>query len=123
MKLGRLHRILAIFFLIFACVDYLSLEVCSEEMGGVAIPCTHIPSASTHSNDVDGRAFVNDSGQGQHSDPVSCQEECFCCCSHILPVLHFEVPQLAIEPPARELTIAILPIPPPQTLFHPPRLS
>lgn len=38
-------------------------------------------------------------GSGQH-DSSTLDEDCFCCCSHIVPSAHFQLPAIAASVPA-----------------------
>jgi len=120
MRQGFLHRWFAILLFIFAfadlSADLMSPQPCCEEISDLVISSA----ASTQAS-----AFVaaDDFGHDQSSDPLNIEEDCFCCCSHILPGVHFDVAVLDIKPPASLLTNTFLPTPPPQKTFHPPRLS
>ena len=53
--------------------------------------------------------------------PPSLDEDCFCCCSHIVPALHFQLPAISESAPVltiyhfNSVTASALP------LYHPPR--
>lgn len=66
---------------------------------------------------------TDDSQPKPPSNPSSNEEECFCCCSHILPTVQFDLAILNAEPTVFVLTDTVLPVPPSQSQFHPPRLS
>jgi hypothetical protein len=57
---------------------------------------------------------------GQQSSPSS-DEDCFCCCSHIVPAPHFQIPAISESVPTlavyhfNSVTASALP------LYHPPR--
>lgn len=65
----------------------------------------------------------SDSHQNESPAPIQGDEDCFCCCSHILPGLHFVVAGIVSETLEADPTISSLPTGPPHTLYHPPRLS
>lgn len=58
--------------------------------------------------------------RGQQSSSTS-DEDCFCCCSHIVPALHFQIPAISESVPGialyhfNSVTASVLP------LYHPPR--
>ena len=127
MRQGSLHRWLAVLFLLFASTDIsadiVSTELCCEELSGLA-SCT--VDVSTLAQDFDSVAIIgvkDNSTPDQPSTPIPNEEECFCCCSHIIPSVHFEIADLDVEPLVSGFANFILPIPPPQSMYHPPRLS
>lgn len=128
MRQGSTQRWIAILFLLFASAeisaDVIAPELCCEELRGLVN--TIIPDTATLAISQDDEApigEVNNSNREKPSGPVSTEEECFCCCAHILPSLHFEVAKLDVEPLTSGLANTILPIAPPQIPYHPPRLS
>ena len=57
------------------------------------------------------------------SEPSALEEDCFCCCAHILPSDYFRIPALPL-PPERVVSIsALLPSSPPLEMYHPPRIA
>jgi len=124
MRRGHSYRWFAVLFLLFASaeisVDVISPELCCEELSGLVSSGSSFAAAR---DDVDKISAVDNSTHGESSNPGSTEEECFCCCAHILPSLHFEVAELGVEPLTSSLANTILPIAPPQSAYHPPRLS
>ena len=120
MRQGFLHRWFAVLLFTFAfadlSADLISPQLCCEGIGNLAVSTQHI-------NDTIALVAADDFGHEQSSEPLNIEEDCFCCCSHILPSVHFEVAVLDIKPPASLMTNAFLPTPPPQKTFRPPRLS
>jgi hypothetical protein len=128
MRQGSLHRWLAVLFLLFASTDIsadvVSPQACCEELDGLASAYTLNISAQAQDFDGVAKIDVKDSSTPeQPSTPPPLEEECFCCCSHIIPSVHFEVAELDVEPLMSGVANFILPIPPPQSMYHPPRLS
>jgi hypothetical protein len=128
MRQGRLYRWFAVLFLLFASaeilVDVISPGICCEELSGFVSSCA--PGAADPAQAPDGLdkiSAVDNSTHGEPSSPFPTEEECFCCCAHILPSLHFEVADLDVESLTSDLANTILPIAPPQSAYHPPRLS
>ena len=128
MRQGHTHRLVAILVLLFASAeisaDIISPGLCCEEFCGLAGPYT--PYVSVVDISLDGADMMSAADDSTHEDsssPVPAEEDCFCCCTHILPSLRFAV----AEPDAISLTSGlantILPIAPPQSAYHPPRLS
>jgi hypothetical protein len=124
MRQGFLHRCFAVLLFIFASADLsadmISPQLCCEGIGDLVI--SQVSSAQLAS-DVLAFKAADDLGHEQSSDPLNVDEDCFCCCSHILPSVHFDVAVLDIKPPSSFVTNAFLPTPPPQKTFRPPRLS
>jgi hypothetical protein len=57
----------------------------------------------------------------QSSEPVPANDDCFCCCTHVLPGHFFEVTRLLVTPARADLKHTALPSAPSQAPFHPPR--
>ncbi len=127
MRQSYLHRWLAVLFLIFAVTDIfadiLSPQLCCEWIDNLATLETPESLSSTQVINDLAALSPHDSKEEQSSTPLNIEEDCFCCCSHILPSIHFDVALLNKGPSTLVLTNTPLPIPPPQTMFHPPRFS
>ena len=125
MRQGSIHRWLAVLFLIVASADIsadvISPQECCEELASLAIfsDCNREPLAQA----PDAALTLDAADREEPSSTSGAKEECFCCCAHILPGAHFESGGLEIERVTSILANAILPIPPPQGTYHPPRLS
>lgn len=128
MRQGFIHRWLAVLFLLVAAADIsadvISPEECCEELASLAIlselsrePVAQMPDAVITLDSVDSPR------QEEPSGTSGSKEECFCCCAHILPSLRFESGGIEIDRVTSILANTILPIPPPQGAYHPPRLS
>ena len=118
-----LTRGVAVFFVLFAFADLLVPQLCSEELGGRSLPSSSATSSSNNSDELSLSVASDRSQQEQSKDSKHSDEDCFCCCSHIVPSSHFtvallELNSIVINPPDH-----FLPTSPPNTPFHPPRLS
>ena len=123
---GRLIRAVSVFFLLFTAADIaLPQYFCGgEEVGG--LPLSHVAAAPAEAADPGTeRSSVPapaDSLPGQVPDEAPHEEDCFCCCAHVLPALAFTRAATAElrspEPPQKQQS---LPSPPLQLLYHPPR--
>jgi hypothetical protein len=127
MKKGLLQRGIVLFLLIFALADLTSGNPCGDEIGAIppefvdtcnlesaaATPACR-PSAET--------ALAPADGPAQHSQnhEEAC-EDCFCCCSHILPSANFNHPALLFDLQIRDLKQLVLPAAPPRDRYRPPR--
>jgi hypothetical protein len=58
------------------------------------------------------------------TDPHSQDEDCFCCCAHIVPGMVFVAPTLMdLKSPVTVQVLAAIPTPPLFRPFHPPRFA
>src|SRR5215475_10495035 len=126
MRLDRLRRGVAIFLLAFASYDMAIVDVffpqtCGEQQ--MSLPSSG-PVDSTEESAGEKIAVKNhDSQPGQDSHESSADEDCFCCCSHIIPSPHVSVVTLNSPPQAGDPAITSLPSALPRDAYHPPRLS
>jgi hypothetical protein len=126
MRLDRLRHGIAIFLLAFAffdmaVVDMFFPQACGEQQ--MSTPSA-APVDSTEEIAGELRAVNNhDSQSGQDSHESSADEDCFCCCSHIIPSPNVNVVTLNSPPQAGDPAITSLPSAPPRGAYHPPRLS
>lgn len=126
MRSSNLRHGIAVFLLAFAVFDLAIIDMffpqlCGEEQ--VALYSTD-PICSTEDDVTDSLAIRNhDSQPSQDSHQSPIDEDCFCCCSHIIPSPHVNVAALNCLPPPCVTADASLPSAPPQGTFHPPRLS
>jgi hypothetical protein len=119
----RLFRVIAILFLVYTGLDLTVPGVCSEEfsepgivaVSGVANSCASLYSLSSADSQRD---FPQDQSPSRSSQ----DDDCFCCCSH---VLRGHAPAvIASEKAEHFVTLPIgtpLLSPPLASLFHPPR--
>jgi hypothetical protein len=130
LRLDRLRRGIAIFLLAFASfdmavVDVFFPQICGDEQTlpslntSVEAPYTMIEKAAAELASMRGHS----SQTGQDSHQSLADEDCFCCCSHIIPSPHINVVALDCLPQLDDPAITSLPLPHPHGPFHPPRLS
>lgn len=121
-----LRAAISIFLLAFTFVDLTIIDLafpqlCNDEFATMAFA---VPARST--DDVAEEAG-GDLGANPHrerdSQPAPPDEDCFCCCAHILPAPHFDVAVPSNKPMPIESKISFLPSAPPRGAFHPPRFS
>lgn len=109
--------------LIFGCADILSPQLCDEDMEATA----HFASSSVRAEFPDSSmpsiGVANSTGtrQEQPSHPAPADDDCFCCCTHVLPGHFFEVTPLLVASPRSDLKLTALPSAPSRAPFHPPR--
>jgi hypothetical protein len=130
MRLGRLRRGIAIFLIAFAffdmtVIDMFFPQLCVDEQTSQSVnspvDATDKPTGKI-AGDLTAGAN-HDSQPDQDSRQSSADEDCFCCCSHIIPSRHVNVATLNSPPQPEDAAIPSLPSAPPQGAFHPPRHS
>jgi hypothetical protein len=125
MKSGSFQRGIAIFFLIFALMDIVFIDLlgqqnCSEEAAILAL----VGTAS-----IEDEAVISAPAHYQPEHPADNRpegipdEDCFCCCSHLIPGIRLDIAVLNGSPQPGDPTILFIPSTPPRGTFHPPRLS
>lgn len=55
--------------------------------------------------------------------PLESDEDCFCCCAHILPSIYFRLSILQLPYERSFIVISFLPSAPPTETFRPPRIA
>ena len=118
-----IFRGIAVFFLLFTVADLSTPHLCSEELEGFALPTASFTAQDATTEHSAIAMASSEHQENQSSNPESENEDCFCCCSHIIPSVHFAVESVLLKPAISEPTISSLPTTPPQKPFHPPRLS
>jgi hypothetical protein len=124
MKGAHARRAIAIFLVAFAAfditvIDMLSPQLCGDEQISFTFAGQNASredlQASLEANNSDD----SKSSQDSHSPQIG--EDCFCCCSHILP--GFAMKELGPGAPIAILVRPdkMLPSGPPQYTYHPPR--
>lgn len=119
---ARVVRVIAILFLVYTGADLTVPEFCGEEMG---IPRFIQATASTGNGSV--VAFATgptESRQDPPSEPTHSNEDCFCCCTHVLPG-HATAPVAVPELNSVFAALRIIDVasPPLQGPYHPPRFA
>lgn len=129
MRPGRLHRAVAIFFLIFTftdlvVADMLAPQLCSEAAAGLPLGVANIDEPEITSTKETGCSVSSERHSSERpAEPSDFDEDCFCCCSHIIPSVCISVAVLNSSPQPSDPTITSLPSSPLRDTFHPPRLS
>jgi|SRR5215510_4243216 len=135
LKPGCFQRCLATFFLIFTFVDIVVIDLlgqrsCSEEAAVLPLlSTTSYGSDEIQVNARPGLAAVEDDAQNQPASPAehmpagTLDEDCFCCCSHLIPGIRVDLAVLNGSPQPGDPAILNLPTSPLRSTFHPPRFS
>lgn len=119
---ARVVRVIAILFLVYTGADLTVPEFCAEEIG---IPKFAQTASSTGARSNDAfAADASESRQDPPSEPAHSDEDCFCCCTHVLPG-HATAP---VDVPEFTSLFAALRIndvasPPLKGPYHPPRFA
>lgn len=132
LKQSYLGRGIALFFILFTFADLSIPELCQGELGSCSLPSSSQSTSNNQSDDLYGvhpSARLNLSGtseqpqQQQSESGEHAGEDCFCCCSHIVPGNQFRVALLELKTLATSPADRFLPTSQPDAPFHPPRLS
>lgn len=112
--LKKWPKLLVCLLLLWTAVDFaLPIVVCNSEgnvladVAGLTLLSASSSSSPRPANDQDSRFRYED--------------DCFCCCSHIVPAPHFDLVAVLISAPTDVNLSVSFPQATPQTLFHPPR--
>jgi hypothetical protein len=128
-RYGRFVRAVAVFFLLFTGADILMPQYfCDDEIGGISLPTAaailNTEERSAGDRDVASVAGSDDSRSRQPSDTAPHEEDCFCCCAHVLPGLAFTtVGTSEMRLPSAPFVRQLLPSPPLRGTYHPPRIA
>ena len=118
---ARLVRAVAVFFVLFTVADItLPQYFCAgEEIGGLPLAATAAPETVGLGADPGTQA----PSPGRDSEAPH-EEDCFCCCAHVLPGLAltpFPAAELRAQQPP--LKLDSLPTPTLPLQYHPPRFA
>ncbi|MCI0721736.1 MAG: hypothetical protein L0338_22610 [Acidobacteria bacterium] len=99
---------MAIFLLLWVAVDLFVPGIChTEEMESSLVQVATTVSPPGTSND--------------HGTRLDYEDDCFCCCSHIVHSPHFELSDVNSVSPANLVTSLGLPLGSAERIPHPPR--
>jgi hypothetical protein len=116
----RIVRVIAVLFLIYTGVEITAPQFCAEASGAVSISEVTDGYATTLS--VSGR--TNSDQEELPSQQPCPDEDCFCCCAHVVPGRATAVVALSDRKPDFTVPRNIdLPSPPLQSPYHPPRFA
>ena len=124
-RMGRWQRAAAVLLLALAFADITLIDMVSPQFcnDGAGLPSGFIVADVARETTIENQNSRTDRDSHSDSTPASTDEDCFCCCSHIVLGSDFNIgtliPGVRLNIPSAD----ILPIPPPQGTFHPPRLA
>ncbi|MDQ3802349.1 MAG: hypothetical protein M3416_00615 [Acidobacteriota bacterium] len=120
-------RATAVFFLLFTIADIaLPQYFCGgEEVAG--LPLSSATLSGDAGDPVTDRSTIPTPEAplpGQDSDQEPHEEDCFCCCAHVLPGMAFNATAAGeLKTPQPPLEQESLPSPPLPLQYHPPRFA
>jgi hypothetical protein len=130
MRLRRLRRGIAIFMVAFAffdmtVVDMFFPQLCVDEQTSQSINSPVAATDNSTGKIPDDLTVVSNrnSQPDQDSQQFSSDEDCFCCCAHIIPGQHINVATLNFPPHPGDTALPAIPSAPPHGTYHPPRHS
>jgi hypothetical protein len=89
--------------LLLTCVDMLSPQTCAEEFFGFPAAALAKAAAAERDGSSDVAVTSETSHTGENSESGHPEEDCFCCCTHLVVRAHFtfesETPNSALGPP------------------------
>ena len=114
-------------FLFHAGVDLAFPELCNDEALEAGLTQSLAFPSPAHSNEGSPAVAVTASSESkdeQRSDPQHRDEDCFCCCTHVMPSPLFVAPGDAESGliASRHQNTSI-PAAPPNNPYHPPRFA
>ena len=120
----RLFRATALLFLLYTGVDLVFPQICSEEPVGAATKQS-VPASSGINADFRLAVDVSKESRHEQNSEVPCRDEdCFCCCAHVMPSPLFVEPSVADSNLGnginRNLSLISAPL---NTPDHPPRFA
>jgi len=129
MRLDRLRRGTAVFLLAFAFFDMAVVDVffpqlCGDEQASNSFTSAIKSTKKLNQKIADEFAATRnqDSQPVQDSHQSSTDEDCFCCCAHIIPSPHVRVATLNCPPQLDNQAIMSFPASSPHGVFRPPRI-
>src|SRR5262245_32451223 len=135
MKPGPLQRGIAIFFLFFTFVDLIVLDLmgqrrCIEGFESASMVGSMLTPDENFQDDQSYRvALVRAATDDQptlpadESSEAGHDEDCFCCCSHLLHSVSLVADSLNIPAKAADPALPFIPSPSPHGTYRPPRLA
>ena len=110
-----MYRLVAIFFLLWTLIDLSVPQVCMADFDAPA------PIADASSNPQILATSLESHDDGSSSIPLQQDDDCFCCCSHVLPSSSVHVERLKAVSSIEKDDDAPAPYRPVNAPFHPPR--
>jgi hypothetical protein len=124
-KKRALQRAFAVLLLSLSFIDLAVIDLVLPERCELEAWVVSGNRATTASDNFTLATFPSTSeSTPQHDSTESVPEEdCFCCCAHIIPSIYFRYPGLRLQAERGIPKLAFLPSAPPLETFHPPRIT
>ncbi len=123
-KLHTWQRNVSLVLLLFCFYDMAVADVLFP--GSCEREGAMMPSSATPVSDQQSRSTIADVEQEHHqapADSMPVEDDCFCCCAHIVPAESYKFPPLLLQPTPIESHPGNIPATPFAELFRPPRLA
>ncbi|MBS1806593.1 MAG: hypothetical protein JST84_00205 [Acidobacteria bacterium] len=123
-KLYQWQRNVSLVLLLFCFYDMAVADVLfpgSCEREGAMMPSFTTPAPDQQSLSTIGDVAPEPQEAPADSTPI--EDDCFCCCAHIVPAENYNVPPLLFQPPSIESHPGNIPATPVAELFRPPRFA
>jgi hypothetical protein len=115
-------RAVAVLFLLYTGIEITVPQFCSEASSVLSISKADVEKADVENGAA--RVFKSNRNQSELPSEHSSDEDCFCCCTHVVPGHALAVTAVANLTPGVAIQRTIkLPSPPLQSPYHPPRLA
>jgi hypothetical protein len=122
----KLFRAIAILFLLYTGADLLAPQICAEERGLTTIEANDLlattPPLPSYVSTV--ASEIPKKEHNQPPDQEQRDEDCFCCCAHVIPGSVFQGSSISeivsISLPTKQ---ALVQLQLPKAYFHPPRFA
>ena len=82
---GRFARFIVILFLFYAGVDITNPQLCNEEFGPAPVLLARNAETQAEAPSPETAIQRSEKQREQPSAPEGDDEDCFCCCTHVLP--------------------------------------
>lgn len=122
----QIFRAIAILFLFYTGADLLVPQICAEERG-FASPQSIAPKLEVHRQVAYANSLqpdANDSEKNQTPEQPCQDEDCFCCCAHLVSGSVFDgtaIADVRVNSLPRDSILVSSPFP--KAHFHPPRFA
>jgi hypothetical protein len=107
--------------LLLTCVDILSPQTCAEELFGIPAAAFARAADAERDDAPDVTVPLETSHTGESSGSDHPQEDCFCCCTHLIVRAHFTLETTTPDSVSSPPEWLSLPVSLPDSLYRPPR--
>ena len=122
-KKGAVQRALAMLLLSLSFVDIAVIDQFLPErcdLKGTVVSGTGVISDNVRPDTL---STAQSTPRDHGSESIPLDEDCFCCCAHVIPSVYFRCPALRLQAVDAFSWLTFLPTAPPLETFHPPRFA